>query len=215
MKRFMVLICALAAIACSSCKKDEVIVNGLVAERTMEDIILSSDVIVTGTVSDILDSKWSNEGFVRGDNISNVLQTDIIVDVDEVLEGEPSGDSVTVRIDKGEDEDTVVISDGYPDFEIDEKVLLFLSRDDGDVATDEDYYVLTGMWQGKFTLPQEDGIQTMSEGEEVYTNSRDTLNMAELPGQIDELIAANPNFKEEKAQRQKEIEEANKLLFGE
>lgn len=42
-----------------------------------------------------------------------------------------------------------VSSDGYPDFEVNEKVLLFLSRDDSDIATDEDYYVLTDMRQGK------------------------------------------------------------------
>ena len=46
------------------------------------------------------------------------------------------------------------LPDGYPDFEVNEKVLLFLSRDDSDIATDEDYYVLTGMRQGKYDLSE-------------------------------------------------------------
>ena len=60
------------------------------------------------------------------------------------------------------------ISSGYPDFEKEENVLLFLSRDDSDVATDEDYFVLTGMRQGKWNVNNEEviaenGIGTISE----------------------------------------------------
>lgn len=44
-----------------------------------------------------------------------------------------------------------VNSEGYPDFAPGEKVVLFLSKDDSDVANpNENYYVLTGMIQGKF-----------------------------------------------------------------
>lgn len=89
-------------------EKEEVHVSGVMAVKTESELILDSDLIICGNVSDILDSKWSNEDFVRGNEISNVLQTDIVINVDDVLSGSLEDDTVTVRIDKGEDEKTIV-----------------------------------------------------------------------------------------------------------
>ena len=57
----------------------------------------------------------------KGENFRNVLQTDIVVNIDNYLFGERDDNQAIVRIDKGEDENTIVSSDGYPDFEVNEK----------------------------------------------------------------------------------------------
>ena len=125
-----------------------------------------------------------------------------------------------VRIDKGEDENTIVSSDGYPDFEVNEKVLLFLSRDDSDIATDEDYYVLTGMRQGKYDLSESENsrssntINTYISSMEV-DNERDTEVIDELKDKIEKEHNMHPNYSEEQKQRQIEIDNENKKLFGE
>lgn len=178
-------------------------ISGMIAKRNKSELILDSDLIICGTVLDFLDSKWSNEGFVRS-GISNILQTDVIISIDDIIYGDCENDTVAVRINKGEDENTIVYSDGYPDFEIGEKVLLFLARDDSDVATDEDYYVICGMLQGKYNL--DENSQTFnshnSGNTSIYTNE-----LASEPGDIDmstfeqrviDEKNANPDYKEQK-----------------
>ena len=138
----------------------------------------------------------------------------------ERLFGERDDNQAIVRIDKGEDENTIVSSDGYPDFEVNEKVLLFLSRDDSDIATDEDYYVLTGMRQGKYDLSESENsrssntINTYISSMEV-DNERDTEVIDELKDKIEKEHNMHPNYSEEQKQRQIEIDNENKKLFGE
>ena len=148
-----------------------------------------------------MDSKWSNPNNEKGENFRNVLQTDIVVNIDNYLFGERDDNQAIVRIDKGEDENTIVSSDGYPDFKVNEKVLLFLSRDDSDIATDEDYYVLTGMRQGKYDLSESensrssDTINTYISSMEV-DNERDTEVIDELKDKIEKEHNLHPNYSE-------------------
>ena len=152
-------------------------------------------------------------------NFRNILQTDIVVNIDNYLFGERDDNQAIVRIDKGEDENTIVSSDGYPDFEVNEKVLLFLSRDDSDIATDEDYYVLTGMRQGKYDLSESENsrssntINTYISSMEV-DNERDTEVIDELKDKIEKEHNMHPNYSDEQKQRQIEIDNENKKLFG-
>ena len=156
MKRFLiallVVVCVAAAIYKFTAPK-EISVTGTIPYRTEQELILNSDLIVAGKVDKIGEGKWSNPDFEPAEK-RNILQTDVFVEIDEILYGEYSREFVAVRIDKGYDPEsnTKVISDGYPDFEVGEEVLLFLSRDDSDVATEEDYFVLTGMKQGKWNI---------------------------------------------------------------
>ncbi len=218
LKKVMIgLLCTSAAITLGFNLKDilqqekrSITISGIMPEpRSEEEMILDSDLIVEGTVSDILPSKWSNKNFERGEDIRNILQTDIVIDVDNVLYGDISGDNVKVRINKGEDANTIVHSEGYPDFFENENVLLFLSRDDSDVATDEDYYVLTGMKQGKYSI-SEYGMTALNSDLD-----SGALNINNLAEKIKQVYESNPDYKEEKAIRQKEIKEQNELLFGE
>ena len=194
--------------------KQTLFVTGIIPERTETEMYLDSDVILEGTVEKLLDSKWSNPNFHRGDDISNVLQTDVIVNVDKVYGGNLLKDTVVVRIDKGEDDNTIVYSEGYPDFEVGENVLLFLSRDDSDVATNEDYYVLTGMKYGKYTLSNTTNTGMVRESR-VYSNEKGQVNPQKIEATLKEMKEKNPNYKELKQKKMEETIKKNKELFGE
>ncbi len=194
-------------------QKQEVFIDGIIASKNENELILDSDLIVKGQVKEIMKSRWSNEGLVRGADIRNILQTDIVVLVDEVIEGSLNQKEVRVRINKGEDAKTIVHSDGYPDFVIGEKVLLFLARDDSDVKTNEDYYVLTGLRQGKYTLKDTSGTTVEKTG--VYVNDKGEINVENLKKNIVDVKSANPNYEAEKVAKKQEIRKNNIELFGE
>ena len=200
----------LTATSCgNNAKKEEIVVDGIIPLISESELILRSDLIIEGTVSEIMDSKWSNPNNEKGENFRNILQTDIVVNIDNYLFGERDDNQAIVRIDKGEDENTIVSSDGYPDFEVNEKV-----------ATDEDYYVLTGMRQGKYDLSESENsrssntINTYISSMEV-DNERDTEVIDELKDKIEKEHNMHPNYSDEQKQRQIEIDNENKKLFGE
>ena len=139
---------------------------------------------------------------------------------------ESETDTVAVRIGKGEDETTIVYSEGYPDFKVDEKVLLFLARERGDVATDEDYYILVGMNQGKYNLEESSKAEQGNMKDDAsadnakyvnleYPAENRTFEIGALKQQIKDEHEKRPNYREERAQKEAEIQERNKELFGE
>lgn len=197
-------------------------ITGQIPIQTEQELILNSDLIIEGIVQEIGQSKWSNPELIEGKR--NVLQTDITVSINNIISGDYSSDAAVVRIDKGYDEEsnTVVKSNGYPDFTEGEQVILFLSRDDGDLATDEDYFVLTGMRQGKWELSGTNEAAAHStdrsgdSGSPVYSaESYEGSTVAALKAKIAEEKALNPNWKEEQAERNAQAVEDNKALFGE
>lgn len=192
--------------------KTEINIKGVMPHKTESEMILDSDLIVCGKVKKIKKSKWSNKDFERGEEIRNILQTDIVINVEKVLSGECDNSEVIVRIDKGEDENTIVYSEGYPDFTKGEEVLLFLSRDDSDVATDEDYYVLTGMKQGKYNI--NNAATSEKAATKVFSNGESSIDIQTLKVKIKEEKTSNPNYKEKKEAKQQEIEKQNEQLFG-
>lgn len=222
-KKRMYLLCGICAICLlmvgagilkQNLRKQEIFISGIIASKTEDELILDSDLIIKGQVKEIMKSKWSNEGLVRGENIRNILQTDIVVLVEEVIEGSLDRKEVTVRINKGEDSKTIVYSDGYPDFNVDEKVLLFLARDDSDVKTDEDYYVLTGMRQGKYDLKTTTS-DSLAGRADVYKNDKGEISVSKLKKNVIEVKKANPNYRAEKVERKEKIRKNNIELFGE
>ena len=189
-------------------------------------LILDSDLIVTGKVSGFGKSKWSNPNFERGEEISNVMQTDVYISVDSILYGDASSEKIAVRIDEGEDETTIFHSDGYPDFEIGKPILLFLARDRSDVATDEDYYILVGMKQGKYDLDDSSKAEQGNMKDDAsadnakyvnleYPAENRTFEIGALKQQIKDEHEKRPNYREERAKKEAEIQERNKELFGE
>ncbi len=186
-------------------------VNGTYPLKSKIELINDASVIIKGTVKEILPSKWSNPDFKKGKDVRNIIQTDITVDVDDVYKGTSNNTkTVTVRIDKGTIGDTVMVSDGYPDFILREEVVLFLSEDDGDLAnTNEDYYVLTGMLQGKFSLKESKSSDKIFEN----VNGRDTFKLSSIKEEIKttlDNLKKNPIPKKTK----EEIRKQNEKVFG-
>lgn len=202
----MFIVSAAFGIICNGNKIKIVEVNGMVPVVTEKELILNSELIVRGTVIELSDAKWSNPDLEEGKR--NILQTDVIVKVDEVISGEYSKDKVTVRMDKGFDDKKKVLvkSDGYPDFTEGESAILFLSSDDSDIATDEDCYVLTGMKNGKITE---------NEVKNKFKINSENDTVSELKEKIVKEKADNPNWKEDKEQKEVKTIENNKRLFGE
>lgn len=102
----------------------------IIPYKSQSDLTSDSDVIIRGTVKEILPSKWSNPDMEKGNDVRNILQTDAVVNIEEIIKGTPYNQKkINVRINKGETDNATIISDGYPDFIKDEDVLLFLSTD--------------------------------------------------------------------------------------
>ena len=79
----------LTATSCgNNAKKEEIVVDGIIPLISESELILRSDLIIEGTVSEIMDSKWSNPNNEKGENFRNILQTDIVVNIDNYLFGE-------------------------------------------------------------------------------------------------------------------------------
>ncbi len=157
--------------------------------KSKADLMTDSDIIISGKVSSSRPGKWSNPGLVKGKR--NIIQTDYIIDINKIYKGIPYDDKkIAVRIDKGKAGDIEIISDSYPDFNIGEEVLLFLSKDDSDIANpDENYYVLTGALQGKFS------VKETKETGKVFANDKDTIVLSRLEDEIKQNIdraIANP-----------------------
>ncbi len=184
----------------------KMVVSGSIPALTLRDLVCDSTIIIKGKVNKLLPSRWSNEGYKKGKDIRNVLQTDIIIDIEKVYKGTPyDSKQIAVRIDKGQTDDMIVESDGYPDFTSGEDVILFLAIDDGDAANaNENYYVLKGMAQGKFSLTQTNNI---------YTNNKEEIEVEKINHIIKEnleLEKANPREKMTK----EEIKKNNEKYFG-
>lgn len=192
----------------------EVTISGAVGLITQEELIFNSDLIITGTVKKINESKWRHLGNDK-DGWVTVLQTDIDIRIDEIVLGEYSSDVAVVRVDKGYDKKTRTkyISDGYPDFYEGESVLVFLARDDGMMNTGENYFVTVGMYQGKWSLDKESGVIDNVRTFEDYNLEGKTIR--EMKAKVKEEITKNPDYKEERERKKEEIRKRNMELFGE
>lgn len=191
--------------------------SGDIAIKNKRELINDSSVIIKGTVNKILPSTWSNPNFEKGVDARNIIQTDILINIDDVYKNKPYNEEVvTVRINKGKVGGTTSTSEGYPDFTLGEEVVLFLSEDDGDLANpDEDYYVLTGMIQGKFSLKESKG------SEKTFTNmidqdlaiEKDSFELSTIKQEINNALddlKRNPIPKMSK----EEIRIQNEKVFG-
>lgn len=146
-------------LASNSDKPINITISSLVVACTHEDLNNYSDTIVTGTVKQILPSKWNTlDGKRPGkDNVkvdqSSFIYTDIVLSVDKYLK-KPSeskeSKEIIVRIVGGTIGADRVISEDEPSFKTGEKVLLYLTKDT--INVDSEHYLVTGSDQGKFIL---------------------------------------------------------------
>lgn len=187
--------------------KNTIKISGTIAFESKNDLITDSSVIIRGNVREILPSKWSNPEMKKGENVRNILQTDVLVDINDIFKGKPyDPDNIRVRIYRGYSDDAVVYSDGYPNFSSGEEVILFLSPDDSDVAEkNENYYVLTGMIQGKYLLM--DDTETTNK---VFISCAPASNEKILLSEFKDEIARELLYQQEHPKRKMTLEEIRK-----
>jgi hypothetical protein len=125
-------------------------ISGLLVEYTLDDLILHSDAIVIGRVTDILPA---NRGVVPG-GIS-IIYTDVIVEADRYLYGEPKSERIAIRVWGGRIGDTVMLVEDEAVFTLGEHIVVFLARAPYEVVSPDgidalSYYQVTGACLGKF-----------------------------------------------------------------
>ena len=162
-------------------------------QMDLNSVISESELIITGEVDEIKPSIWTPFNV-----IPRRLRTDIVIKVDQVLFGTDPGKKATVRIDKGITDDTICINEWSSDFRVGERVLLFLTRDNGKYAVpDEDYYVLTVTDRSKYLIG-DNGIAMCDFDNyflrvQLYNSSysydfdRERIDLDTLPSLIEEL----------------------------
>lgn len=130
----------------------------LLEEYTHEDLSKNSDVIVMGTVKEILPSRWNSVDGKRPDKVVefgpyDLIYTDIVISVDKYVKNPLSSEDVIVRVGGTVGNDSMAVED-EPSFKTGEKVLLYLTKDTSPGTKDigPEHFKVTGYIQGKFAL---------------------------------------------------------------
>ncbi|UGV41192.1 hypothetical protein J7W08_02485 [Methanococcoides orientis] len=197
---------------------------GLLASMGQDDLTIRSDTILTGTVKEILPSKWNIPGGWHNDSVrgsEKAMYTDVVINVDQYLKNPLSSDEVIVRIRGGTVEGTTMSADFEPDFTNNEKVLLFLREDPFRLTRDiaPEHFTVTGYVQGKFTLTEDGNAvrwrETVPIGElldTIETHADTTLKLPEdFVGHM--IISLNVNL--EKLSYEDLSRESDSILIGE
>jgi hypothetical protein len=153
--------------------------GGLMVPLSIDDLIKGADVILVGRVAGILPSK-------QGDNQLqddwHVIYTDVIIQTENYLYGQPPAKRIAVRVEGGRVGDTVMLVEDAPVFYLGEDVALFLERlapenTTPDGIAPEDYYRVYGGIQGKYAYA--DGAMTGPQGK--------AFTVAEIEDKIAEI----------------------------
>jgi hypothetical protein len=148
----------------------------MVIEASLEDLVRDSDVILIGTVEQVLNS--------RIDDTRIGVHTDIIVKPSQYLYGQTDGRNIAVRIEGGVKGEITVWAEDQPEFIEGESILLFLRL----ASTYEDvtppagidhqnYFRTVGAFQGKWDY---------LDGTAVDSRSR-TYNISEIGNAIADI----------------------------
>lgn len=148
-------------------------ISSVVEHMSPEVLASESDLILTGSVKEILPARWNtpdgkpSEKNFNDLGIEDVIYRDAIVSVDDYLKNPLPSEEVVVRTLGGTIGNLTMDVEDTPFFESGEKVLLFLSEDT-DPATKSlypEHFVVCGCFQGKFTITEEG--KAISEGESI------------------------------------------------
>lgn len=137
--------------------------SGLMIRLTLDDLIEKSDAIVIGKVVDIFPSRSGTEP--PGSSYLKIF-TDVIIETERYLYGEPQSKYIAVRVMGGRVGEMVMWVEDEPVFNLGEEVILFLTRIPASIPPEgiesENYYRVTGAMQGK--LGYKDGNMINLEG---------------------------------------------------
>lgn len=126
-------------------------ISGLLPPFTLRDLILHSDAIVIGRVTDILPAK---HGVLPDGN--SIIYTDVIVQADRYLYGEPESEQIAIQVWGGRIGDIVMLAEDEAVFTLGEAIVVFLGRPPYELGPIPDgidplsYYRVTGACLGKF-----------------------------------------------------------------
>lgn len=121
----------------------------------------NSDTIVTGTVKEILPPRWNTADGKRPFKLiyqlnypDDIIYTDIVISVDEYLKNPQPSRELIVRVTGGTVGGFGMTTDADPSFNADEKVLLYLSKDERPSTKDigPEHFIVTDYYRGKYTL---------------------------------------------------------------
>lgn len=130
----------------------------------LKKLVSMSDNIVIGDVSGVLPGRWNTpDGKIPTDhnNASYTIYTDANIQVGESLKGPLSSTNIIVRTLGGTVEYDKQIVEDQPSYSANEKVLLFLKKDNDPRTKDIgiEHFVTVGLVQGKISiLPNNDVI---------------------------------------------------------
>lgn len=145
-----------------------------------------SDVMLTGTVKEILPSKWNTADGKRPHDSAkdfewhDMIYTDVVVTVDDYLKNPSKEGEVIVRVFAGTVDGDAMIADEEPTFENGEKVFLYLVEDEWEHTKNlgPKHYLVLGSMQGKLTLKgdgtavRDDNITSFKELSYILEKSR-------------------------------------------
>jgi hypothetical protein len=100
--------------------------SALMVHLSLDDLISSSDAIIIGKVADILPSKWGT--FVLGNRGRKIIYTDVIIQVQKFLYGEPKSEEIAIRMFEGKIGNQASKSENGAEFTVGESVCLFLEK---------------------------------------------------------------------------------------
>ncbi len=120
-----------------------------------------SDVIVIGEVKEILPGKWTTANGKKPAIVDDErIYTDVIIGVEEYLKNPQPSEEITVRVMGGKvGEDRVLVTD-EAEFELGEKVLLFLTTEDPFTKNlGGEHFRVTSWAHGKFKIVDDRAIR--------------------------------------------------------
>ena len=100
-----------------------IIVSPSYPRFNLNELISHADAIVIGTVTEILPSQWGT--FAQ----EEIIYTDVIIEVDRILYGEPESEKIAVRLLGGRVGDVAMLVKVNAEYIIGEDVFLFLDKD--------------------------------------------------------------------------------------
>jgi hypothetical protein len=146
-------------------------VSSCVAYMGLDELNKNSDLVIIGSVKEILPARWNTPDGEQPENaledldLHEVIYRDVVISVDEYLKNSLSSNEVVVRVLGGTVGNLTMDVEDEPSLEPGEDVLLYLVNDTNPATKDLDpeHFVICGCFQGKFSLSEDGKAVSKSE----------------------------------------------------
>lgn len=136
------------------CPGDTTIISAssLMVQFTLDDMIKSTEAAIIGKVVEILPAKKLVDQLGK-----SIIYTDVIINPERYIYGEPQADRIVVRVDEGRVGSMIMINEDEPEFILGEECAVFLVRPSykhivPDIVDDLNYYVSWAGLGGKYEI---------------------------------------------------------------